>query len=69
MIDENFRVKYVAVLPYGSYGTTPLNPTSCRFVGETGDSCSCMSGSGLSICGYFAGHVSDDVIQCRQDDE
>jgi hypothetical protein len=60
------RVKYVAVVPYGSEGTIPLNYTSCRIFRETGDNISCESGSGGSICGYFAGYASDDVIKCER---
>ena len=63
------RVKYVAIVPYGSEGSIPLNCTSCRMFRETGDNISCESGSGGSICGYFAGYASNDVVKCEQEDK
>jgi hypothetical protein len=56
--------KYVAVLPYGSEGTKPLNNHSCPMFLANGYEVTCVSGSGGSICSGFWGHVSDDVVEC-----
>jgi hypothetical protein len=59
---------YVAVIPHGSEGCKPLvEAQDCGLVREDASSLgyvSCVSGSGDSLCGYYRGHVGNNVIQC-----
>ena len=61
--------KYVAVVPYGSEGSKPLNNSSCPLFLADGYEVTCVSGSGGSICSGFWGYVSDDVVECQERSE
>jgi len=59
---------YVAVVSYGSEGCKPLSETQdCALVQEDASLLgfvSCVGGSGDSLCGYYMGHVGNNVIRC-----
>ena len=51
----------IAVKEYGSEGAEPLDREECLL----GKECvSCVGGSGSTMCGYYMGHVSSNVVRC-----
>jgi hypothetical protein len=59
---------YVEVSSYGSEGCEPVHANECRLVKEDPicqGSTSCVSGSGGSICGYYAGYAGKAGVWCR----
>ena len=57
---EFARFRAVAVENYGSEGCKPIHADDCPY----GDSGSCVSGSGGSICGGYYGHAGKYVVKC-----
>ena len=48
----------VVVQDYGSEGSKTVNFNDCPIKS------SCVSGSGGSICGFYMGHASYNVVRC-----
>ena len=51
----------VVTKDYGSEGSEPVNPDDCPL------KVSCVSGSGGSLCGYYMGHASYNVVRCSHE--
>lgn len=56
---------YVVVRDYGSNGCTPRYRSECPLNADYPD-VGCVSGSGDSLCGQYAGHVATSVVMCRK---
>lgn len=55
----------VEVVPYGSQGCKPKNPTDCPYRGEM----ACVSGSSDSLCGGCVGYGTSFALCSYDKDE
>lgn len=55
---------YVVVDEYGTFGFTPRSRPDCPLCIKDYPDVACVSGSGDSLCGSYAGHVADYVVRC-----